>query len=339
MKLIGLLMLIITSVSCHSSKSIQFSNTFKSHSTKGSHSRGLTVKDDLIVVSGALGNVTLTNKDTQHKFHFLIDSIEDFRDVHINKDNSIVLLNSGDYGKIVKLFPNGESKLVFNQDHLFLNGISFYKDSETGFAYGDPIDSTFVVLKTVNLGGNWIRLDPKTLPVILPNEAGFAASGTGIQTPEEHVIYIGTGASESARLFRSFDKGVTWDFVTTPMKSGDSFGIYSMHFNSAKEGFIIGGSYLKTKYNENICFYTKNKGKSWTNISFGLPGYMSCIHGNEDLSLLVATGRNGTYYSLDKGKNWNLKSIIPYYSCVVTDSTIIFSGKNGTFEISQYTLN
>lgn len=334
-----ILILMMTLVSCHTSKSIQFSTTFKGHSTIDSHSRGLAVKNDLIVVSGFVGNVSKINKNTQSKSHFIIDSIEDFRDVHINKDGSLLLVNSGNFGKIVKLFPNGDSKIVFNQDHVFLNGISFYKDSEIGFAYGDPIDSVFTVLKTVDSGAHWSKIDANALPIILSKEAGFAASGTGIQTPEENSIYIGTGISDTARIFRSFDNGLTWDYKNTPMKSGGSFGIYSMFFKSAAEGFIIGGSYLETKYNKNICFYTKNKGKTWKNMSLGLPGYMSCIHGNKDLSLLVATGRNGTYYSLDKGNTWKLKSLTPYYSCIVTHSKIIFSGKNGTFEIIDYVLN
>jgi photosystem II stability/assembly factor-like uncharacterized protein len=304
-----------------------------------SHSRGLTVKNDLIVVSGFKGNIDKISLEKHNKTHFVIDTIEDFRDVHINTDGSLLLVNSGKFGRIVKLFPNGESEVVFNQDNIFLDGISFYKDSEIGFAYGDPIDSTFVVLKTIDSGKNWTRINPNVLPVTLRKEASFAASGTGMQTPEENVIYIGTGVSEVSRIFRSFDNGLTWDFVTTPMKSGGSFGIYSMHFNSAKEGYIIGGSYIKDKFKKNICFYTKNKGKSWTDLSLGLPGYMSCIHGNEDLSLLVATGRNGTYYSLDKGKHWRFKSLTPYYSCVVTDSKVIFSGKDGTFEIINYKLD
>lgn len=339
MKLFSTLLLLITLISCHTPKSIRFTNVYKGHSTVDSHSRGLAIKGESIVVSGYRGNVDKIDKDTQRKSHFVLDSIEDFRDVHINKDNSILLLNSGKNGKIIKLFPDGTSKTVYNQSGLFLDGLSFYKESETGFAYGDPIDSTFIVLKTENSGENWTKLESKTLPIKLSKEAGFAASGTGIQTPEEGVIYIGTGISDTARILRSFDNGVSWDYIQTPMKSGGSFGIYSMFFKTAKEGYIIGGSYLEEKSNQNMCFYTKNRGKTWTDLSSSLPGYMSCIHGNDDLSLLVATGRNGTYYSLDKGKNWFLKSKTPYYSCIVTDSTIIFSGKDGTFEIINYALN
>lgn len=339
MKLFTILILMTTLVSCHTSKSIQFTTTYKGLSTMDSHSRGLAVKNDLIVVSGFIGNGDKIDINTLEKSHFVIDSVEDFRDVHINNDGSLLLVNSGKHGRIVKLSPNGESKNVFYQEQIFLDGISFYKDSPTGFAYGDPIDSTFVILKTSDAGENWTKIPAHVLPTTLPNEAGFAASGTGIQTPAENVVYIGTGISATARIFRSFDNGSTWDYVNTPMKSGESFGIYSMYFNSEKEGYIIGGSYLEEKWNKNICFYTNNKGKDWTDLSAGLPGYMSCIHGNEDLSLLVATGRNGTYYSLDKGKHWSLKSTTPYYSCIVTSSKLIFSGKDGTFEIINYVLN
>ena len=71
---------------------------------------------------------------------------------------------------------------MFYQDHFFLDGKSFYKNSKTGFAYGDPIDSTFVVLKTIYAGENWTKINANVLPIILPNEAGFSASGTVIQT-------------------------------------------------------------------------------------------------------------------------------------------------------------
>ena len=172
----------MTLASCQTSKSIQFSTDYKGHSTVDSHSRGLAVKNDLIVVSGFIGNGDKINIDTHDKSHFVIDSIEDFRDVHINTDGSLLLINSGNHGRIVKLYPNGESKNVFYQDHVFLDGISFYKNSKTGFAYGDPIDSTFVVLKTIDAGETWTKINANVLPIILPNEAGFSASGTVIQT-------------------------------------------------------------------------------------------------------------------------------------------------------------
>jgi len=337
MKLFTLSILLIALTGCHHSKSIHFSSTFKDKSTTASHLRGLAVNDTHIVLSGYLGNVNKIHIDSSTHTHYTVDSIEDFRDVHINSDGSLLLINSGKHGKIVKLYPNGKSKLVFNQDNVFLDGISFFYDSETGFEYGDPLDSTFLVLKTINNGETWVKINSEVLPTILPKEAGFAASGTGIQTPEKNVVYIGTGVSETARIFRSFDAGLTWDFINTPMKSGGSFGIYSMYFNSAAEGFIVGGSYEDTKHNTNICFYTNDKGEHWKNSSSGLPGYMSCIHANKAMSLVVTTGRNGTYYSLDKGETWQLLTTTPYYSCLVTDSTLIFSGKNGSFEIMNYT--
>ena len=338
MKLFTSFTLLLILISCNTSKSIKFNSTFIGHSTMGSHARGLTIKNESIAVSGYKGNVDVIDKVTLQKTHYNIENIEDFRDVHINTDSSLLLINSGEQGKIVKLFKDGTSKIVFNQDKLFLDGISFPDNSTTGFAYGDPLDSTLFILKTTDNGNNWIEVDKNVLPKIITNEAGFAASGTGIQTPKENVVYIGTGISDTARIFRSFDNGLSWDVVNTPIKSGGSFGIYSMFFNSVSKGFIIGGSYTDTKYNTDLCFYTKNKGKTWKNISLGLPGYMSCIHANKSLSLVVTTGRNGSYYSINKGKSWSLLTSSLYYSCIVTETDIIFSGKNGTFEIINYKL-
>jgi len=338
MKYIISILLFTSIYSCSNPKSITFTEHLINVKKTGYHSRGVDVKGEHIVFSGKSGHVFSINQTDSLNQSYILDSIEDFRDVYITTDYSILLLNSGTNGQIWKLLADGSKELVFNQDSLFLDGFSFFENSKIGFAYGDPIDSTFIVLKTIDNGNNWTQISTNLLPKTLTNEAGFAASGTGIQTPKQDIIYIGTGIADTARLIRSFDNGETWDVVNTPIKSGDSFGIYSMYFNSTKKGYIIGGSYKETTYNEKICYYTKNKGKNWTNISNGLPGYMSCIHGNKNHTLLVTTGRLGSYYSLNKGKEWKLLSQTPYYTCVVTDSKIVFSGKDGTFKIIEYYL-
>jgi len=316
----------------------KFETVYKGYSIKGKHSRGIDVSSNSIVMSGAKGSfVTYSYLNSHFNDYDWVADMEDFRDVHINPDGSILLLNSGLKGEIWKISTTGKQKLVYTRRDLFLDGFAF-KDS-VGFAYGDPVnDSTFFILKTSNYGESWQQIPPSTLPLILEKEAGFAASGTGIQMPDEDVVFIATGVAKTARIFRSFDAGKSWDVVNTPMKSGDHYGIYSMSFKTVNEGFIVGGSYKDTSYNEKICFYTNDKGETWKNRSGGLPGYMSCIDSNVDLSLIVTTGRLGTYYSTNKGEKWKLLTNSPYYSCRVTENQIILGGRFGTFELINYKL-
>ena len=185
---------------------------------------------------------------------------------------------------------------------------------------------------------NWENINPDKIPEALPNEAGFAASGTGIQCVGESTVFIGTGACDTARIYRSFNKGKTWDVVNTPMQNGESFAIYAMYFLSEKEGVIIGGTYLEKEHNKKICFYTSDSGDSWSDRREGLAGYCSGIHGNKDASLIVATGRMGTFYTLDKGITWELLMDRNYYSVHVTASHILFTGKDGAFESIAYSL-
>jgi photosystem II stability/assembly factor-like uncharacterized protein len=179
----------------------------------------------------------------------------------------------------------------------------------------------------------WQSLDYNLVPIALDKEAGFAASGTGISTIGENKVIIGTGGAKVSRLYISIDQGLNWITKSTPMKSGDSYGIYSMYFWNELEGLIIGGSYLYPEDKDSICFYTADGGDTWSDRSEGLGGYSSGIHGNEDGSIIVATGRNGVYYTLNKGLNWNLLTSEKFYSARVFGYRLYLSGKNGRVQV------
>ena len=321
---------------------IQFETVYDGYSNEGHHSRGLSqTNNNLVAVSGSGGVYAVFNLNSNEWYRKdSIADMEDLRGVHIRTNGSLVLINSGTKGQIWSVTNGGVQKKCYDSTNVFLDGISFYPTNDfEGAAYGDPVDSTFMVFRTMNGGDSWFPISSKRLPVILPNEAGFAASGTGIQIPERDVIYIGTGVADTARIFRTFNGGKSWDAVSTPMKSGDHYGIYAMHFSDRDTGFVIGGSYKDSTYNSSICYFTEDAGNSWVNRSAGLPGYMSCLYGNSDLSLVVATGRMGTYYSLDKGETWKELTETAYYSCLLTDSSIVLSGRNGMFEVIHYSID
>jgi photosystem II stability/assembly factor-like uncharacterized protein len=302
------------------------------------HSRGLDVNEVSFLVGGKNGAISLFDSLYIQDDGFL-DNAEDIRDVKILSDGTLIYMNSGENGIIWKT-KTGLNKPI--QVHYkkgeFLDGMDFWND-KNGVAYGDPIDGKFVVLISEDYGGGWVPINYDNMPYALPNEAGFAASGTGIAAIGEEKIIFGTGMADTARLFISEDKGKSWTTKPTPIKSGDSYGIYSLCFWGANEGLVVGGSYKYPEDTTDHCFYTIDGGNSWLKAGNGLGGYTSCIDGNTDGSFLVATGRVGTYYSLDKGLNWSKLFDKSFYTVKVTEDHLYFCGKNGVVEVHRFSLN
>lgn len=297
------------------------------------HPRGLFVfNDSLWAISGYDGVFQIFNGFESS----LIDSIpglEDLRDVEILPDRSIVLMNSGNKGQIWRYFPQNDSLAkVFDRDSVFLDGMSFW-NNQVGIAFGDPVNGRMTILRTMDSSNTWQSLDYNLVPVALDKEAGFAASGTGIATIGAQKVIIGTGGAKIARLYISEDQGLNWQTKDTPMKTGGSYGIYSMYFWNEMEGLIIGGSYLYPDDKDSICFYTADGGETWSDRSKGLGGYSSGIHGNEDGSIIVATGRKGVYYTLNKGEEWGLLTDEKFYSVRVTEKRVYFSGNEGRVQV------
>lgn len=320
---------------------VQTKQLYSGYNQKGVHSRALSQFKGGFIVGGARGVYSVF--DAQFKqFTDSLEDAEDLRDVHVLSDGSMIFINSGDRGKIWKVAQNGQgSYLTYDRNDVFIDGIAFWND-QNGIAFCDPVQGKFMVLITSDAGASWNSIDYNIMPFALPNEGGFAASGTSIAAVGESTVMFGTGMADTARLYCSYDRAMNWTIKNTPIKAGDSYGIYSMYFWSEKEGVIIGGSYLHPEDTENLCFSTHDGGDSWIPAGIGLGGYTSCVHGNEDGSFLVATGRVGTYYSLDKGANWGLLFNETFYSVFVsqeankTTGTIYFSGKEGKVAVHAY---
>ena len=297
------------------------------------HPRALAVNDDgLMVIAGHDGGFEVF-QDLKPIKKGTIPEMEDLRDAEILEDGSIVFMNSGNKGEIWRYFLQNDSLVnCFKRDSIFLDGISFWNNS-SGIGFGDPVNNKLTIIRTTDSSRTWTSIDFSQIPMALENEAGFAASGTGIATLGSNTVYIGTGSADTARLYCSYDQGVNWEIKNTPMNSGGAFGIYAMTFWSEQEGVIIGGSYSEPSFNDSICFFTTDSGDTWLNISEGLGGYCSGIDSNADGSLIVATGRMGTYFTTNKGENWIKFMDDKFYSVQISKDKIYFSGKNGAVKI------
>jgi photosystem II stability/assembly factor-like uncharacterized protein len=330
-----LLPLLLLLNSCKAPDNFHYSTIYRGHSVEGLNARSLVVISDAVIVAGPKGVFCGRFFSGDLVEQPAIEGAEDIRDMHLFNDGTMVLMNSGNNGTIYHVAFDGTQTKVYDTAAIFLDGLDFW-DDRSGIAFGDPLGGKFFLLRTDNSGKNWHNLTPPSLPVARPGEGAFAASGTSIQCLGDSTVYFVTGMGDTARMFCSYDRGLSWSVKNTPVKSGSNNGIYSMYFWSETEGIIAGGNWEDTKAKKKICYYTADGGNTWINRSKGLGGYTSCIQGNENGTFLCATGDQGTYYSLDKGLNWELMFERNFYSMAVTDDYLVLIGRDGVLEVLMY---
>ena len=294
------------------------------------HIRGLSmVTDEIAWASGAGGTFMKTidgsawNSDTIAGYTHL-----DFRDVHAFDGETAVLMVAGSEGRILRTEDGGNSwiEVYTNLDSgIFLDGIDFHDDS--GYCYGDPMNGTMFVLKTVDQGRTWTEMKPEKIPETLPNEAGFAASGTGVITTQNQT-WVATGGGEVARVFRSVSD--EWGVFNTPIRSAEGCGIFSMAHISPSTLVAVGGCYLDSTSRVGNCAVSLDNGETWTSIGENGPrGYRSCVAYSQPMNLLVACGRTGIDISKDRGSTWETLSDEGFYVCALGDSTGWLMGRRG----------
>ena len=203
------------------------------------------------------------------------------------------------------------------QAGVFIDAIAFWDDRH-GIAMSDPVGGKLFLLVTDNGGESWSQVPADGAPAVLPGEAAFAASGTCLIVQGGSNAWIGTGGGARARVFRSTDRGRTWQVADTPLHAGNSAsGIFSIAFSDARHGVVVGGEYSKPKEPFDNVAVTDDGGATWRRAAGPLPnGYMSAVayvpgsRGRE----LVAVGLAGTARSTDGGESWAMVDTVPYNS-------------------------
>ena len=183
----------------------------------------------------------------------------------------------------------------------FFNAIAFW-DEKHGVALSDPVDGRFVLIATGDSGATWTPLPEKSRPAALPKEGCFAASGTCLVTRGENDVWFCTGGAKAARVFRSHDRGKTWNASDTPLLAGiESAGAFSIAFRDRDHGAIVGGDYRKPEGTTTTGAVTRDGGKTWTLLEKTLP-FRSGVAWAKDR--WVAVGTSGSDVSVDDGATW-----------------------------------
>jgi photosystem II stability/assembly factor-like uncharacterized protein len=274
--------------------------------------RGLcAVSAQVAWASGTHGTVVRTVDGGKHWEKVSVPGAEalDFRDIQAfdAQEASVLSSGPGEQSRIYKTQDGGKHwRLLFtNPDaKAFYDGFAFW-DRKHGIAMSDSVEGRFPLLITED-GETWKPLIPEAMPPALPNEGGFAASGTCIAVSGKKDVWFGTGGP-AARVFHSSDRGLHWEVVTTPMPYGKpSQGIFSIAFEDAHNGIIVGGDYSAPQAAEKTAAYTHDGGRTWTLAEKTPAGYRSAVAflPGSDPKLWIAVGTNGSDYSRDGGQTW-----------------------------------
>jgi photosystem II stability/assembly factor-like uncharacterized protein len=244
----------------------------------------------------------------------------DFRDVEAFGEATAYLLSAGPGGasRIYKTVDGGKSwALQFRgaDPAAFLDAIAFW-DERHGIALGDPVRGRFQVLVTADGGAHWRRPAAEALPPALPGEAAFAASGTCLVARGARAVWFATGGAKAARVFRSHDRGRTWEVSEAPIRAGAaSAGIFSLAFRDGRHGMAVGGDYRKAGALGATVAVTSDGGKTWAPRNERLP-YSSAVAWAKDR--WVAVGPSGSFTSRDGGATWEALDRESYNSVAFT---------------------
>jgi photosystem II stability/assembly factor-like uncharacterized protein len=303
--------------------------------------RGLFLVNDSIGWASGSGGTFLRMVDGET---WISDTVSgythlDFRDAHAFDAKTALLMAAGNEGRILRTQDGGISwtEVYTRLDSgIFLDGMDF--DGENGYCYGDPIDGKFVLIRSQDNGKTWLDIPSEIQPMAFPNEAGIAASGTGIVVSGADV-WIATGGDTSRILWWKADQA-SWLESGSTLSQGGGCGVFSLCYSDAAKLMLVGGCYLdstKVTGNSAISDYsdydseTEHKWSYTTRFQLESPprGYRSCVASSSLKELLVTCGRTGVEYSLDDGLNWIPLSDEGYYTCALADSTGWLMGKRG----------
>ena len=271
--------------------------------------RGLSVVNNRVAwASGTQGTVARSTDGGRTWRYDHVKGFEkaDFRSLYAFDSLHAVVASTGAPAVILRTRDGGHhwATVYKNEDTaVFFDGVDFWNNKD-GMIYGDPINNRMLLLSTHDGGKSWDVLADKNRPELRKGEASFAASCTGIRCVRNNKLVLITGGEES-RLFISENKGMTWDFVHSPILKGQSTtGMFSVAYRD-DTAVVVGGDYKNDTLAKDNVYVLLRHGRRfiWRVIPERTRGYRECVEFITK-DRLVAAGPTGIDITTDMGMHW-----------------------------------
>ncbi|MFH2144289.1 MAG: S8 family serine peptidase [Bacteroidota bacterium] len=253
----------------------------------------------------------------------------------INEDTAwVAMYDANGGGAILKTTDAGQTwvhqtSALFNNASSFANVVHFFNEND-GFCMGDPINNEFEIYITVDGGDTWTAVDGTNIPNPQSGEMGW----TNTYYAVNDTAWFG---SNTGRIFKSIDKGATWNVYT----SGEA-NVSGISMHDGLNGIMLAAVYDQTtgaltSWNMRK---TNDGGETWqsvTPVGNYFKSDMSAVPGVPGKIISTGISQNlsecGSSYSLDYGTSWTLlDDSIQYTMVEFFDDT---SGWAGGFNLDS----
>jgi photosystem II stability/assembly factor-like uncharacterized protein len=297
--------------------------------------RGLSVVNDRVLwVSGSNGTVGKSTDGGETWKWLVVKGFEtrDFRDIEAFDATTAVIIAVDTPAYILRTADGGANwKVVYENKTagMFLDAMEFWNE-QAGIVIGDPVNGKFFIARTFDGGAHWKELPDAYKPVADSGEACFAASGTNIRILDRDEAVFVTGGLKSRAFIRN--EPVVLPIIQGKETTGAN-SIAVMDYNKREGGttmIVVGGDFSSDSSSFRNCYYSTNRGRTWTASKEPPHGYRSCV---EYLSKkhVISCGTTGVDYSFDGGKTWKLLTKEGFHVCRIAKngSAVFLAGSKG----------
>lgn len=202
-------------------------------------------------------------------------------------------------------------------------GVWFWNENE-GFAYGATwyanYNDQLAIYTTADGGNNWSKVEGSDMPAQLAGEGMCIYNYAGFFSVVNDNVWFGTS---KGRIFRSTDKGLTWQSSSTPIAPA---AITSVSFRNDQVGLAVTSSPFKI-------VRTTDGGQTWSQLSGPYPAgvvgaQIEYVPGTKSTWFMVA-GATKYMVSYNDGDSWEIfNSNIDAWSVEFLNAKTGFAGSS-----------
>ena len=242
-----------------------------------------------------------------------------FRDVYALDADRAWLMSAGP-GELSRIYRTGDGGATWELQFTNPEPAGFYDcldfwDARRGLAFSDQVNGKMRILATSDGGGRWSLVPESALPAALPDEGGFAASGTCLVTRPGGHAWIATGNAPRSRVLHTADYGRTWTVSDVPITAGSAAGLTTITFRDDRNGAGLGGPLGDADAATDNVVITADGGRTWR--AGGRPTFTGAVFGAAFVpgggAALVAVGPRGSSLSRDGGETWAALDSLAYW--------------------------